>query len=101
MLFCCEGHCWTCCVHICMLTLGENVIIFVLMYCCTCLRCVIKVILGLHLQQRCGFMAVSEAGGWSPVSCRREAEAALPSGRSPCRSDRGGEASAVPVLSSA
>jgi len=46
-------------------------------------------------------MAVSEAGGWSPVSCRREAEAALPSGRSPCRSDRGGEASAVPVLSSA
>lgn len=64
MVFCREGHCWMCCVHsFYILILGEKVIIFILIYCCTCLLYVIKVILGLCSQQRCDFMSVSQAEG--------------------------------------
>lgn len=51
------------CSLICILILGEKVIIFILMYRCTRLLYVIKVILGLHLQQRCDFTEMSRAEG--------------------------------------
>lgn len=40
---------------------GGKGIIFILIYCCTHLLYVIKVILGLRLQQRCDFTAMSQA----------------------------------------
>lgn len=51
------------CSLICILILGEKVIIFILINHCTHLLYVTKVILGLHLQQRCDFTAMSRAEG--------------------------------------